>query len=300
MAIQDTTRIPETDAEYGEYLQEADRAYEHEEGQRAFELYHSLYQSQYRGEQLNLVTYRLAVIEMQRGNNDNAYRLASHSDHPGARDLVRALDNATVDRGVDPSRTPQTYEEVADYVAFALASVEKGAHEIAISVLGAALRSDDLLSTQRGNVQVLMAESLQHLGRNDEARRWAESGLPQAEGNFVRRARAVLQAVGVQVHDDNPIETEESRRMIAGITAYERGDATTAKREFEAVHASVEATSEDKARCAYYLGSMAVAENDFDAAHVYMREAAEFGPTNEKAWARDVLRTRWREEVQPQ
>ena len=296
MTIEDPTAIPENDDQFKEYLEAAGQAFEHDDNDRARTLYHALSQSHYDGPDFPLVAYRLAVIHLAAGETDDAYRWARQSTHPGAADLLRSIDNATPDEPVDPNRVPETFEEATSYVVQAQHAFDTGDLATAEALYGVLVQCTALPPGGLGHCQIRYGAILIQQGRNDDARAWIESGLPVADATYAAEARRLLQQIGIHVSDGgNPYETEGSKHLVDGITAFERGDGAAAQQELLAAYQSDSSTSEDRARAAYYLGSMAVAAHDYDTARTYLDEAAASAPATEQAWAAQLLASRWQE-----
>lgn len=300
MAIPDPTAIPESDEQVEEYLAAAEQAFDTGDSERAFTLYWAAYQSERTGSQKGLVLYRMALIEMGRGNHDEAYRLAFLSDHPSAVDLRRSADNATPDQAVDPHRIPATAEEALDYIRQGDHAVETGDNATALALYSMIVQCPDLSPNGRANSQVVYAEVLHRMNRDDEARQWLEAGISLADGDHATRARTLLTELGgAHVTDDNPYETEGSRAMIAGIEFFQSGVRDMARVELTTALTIDSSTSEDKGRAAYYLGVLDHQERHFATARDHLHHAQRDAPEPEKGWATDMLSWEWQEETQP-
>lgn len=300
MAIPDPTAIPESDEQVEEYLTAAGQAFDTGDSDRAFTLYWSAYQSERTGSHKGLVLYRMALIEMGRGNPDEAYRMAFLSDHPGAADLLRSADNATPDQAVDPNRIPATAEEALDYIRQADHAAETGDNATALALYSMIVQCPDLSPTGRANSQVAYADLLHRMNRDAEARQWLEAGISLADGDQLTRARALLAELGgAHVTDDNPYETEGSRALLAGIQFFQSGVGDMARTELTTALTIDSSTDQDKGRAAYYLGVLDHQERHFGTARDHLHHAQRDAPDPEKTWATDMLGWEWQEEPRP-
>jgi tetratricopeptide (TPR) repeat protein len=298
VTIDDPTAIPETAEAVAEYLQEADEAFGREDNDRARPLYYAAVQSDLISDaDDSRASHRLALILLAAGETEEAYRFAHASREPGRDDILRALDGATPDAPVDPSEVPQTFEAASRYWDAAKAARDNSDSSTEEALLRAISSSPGLTPGAIATASLRVAELAHADGRDDEGRAWAESALANASsGETHDGAVALLREMGVHVEDSNPIETAGSRRLIAGIEAWERGEQATARTEFQAVLDADDVTDADKGRAAFYLGSMAYYANDYDTARTHLHRARDNADDPEKTWATEMLEWRWQEE----
>jgi tetratricopeptide (TPR) repeat protein len=300
MAIDDPTAIPETPDQIEEYVTAAGQAFDTGDSDRAFTLYWAVIQSDRSGDHRDLILYRMALIEMGRGNPEEAYRLAHSSHHPGAADLVRSADNATPDQAVDPNRVPATAEEAHDYTVQADHAVQTGDLATALALYGMIVQCTDLSPNGKASAEVAYAELLHRSGRDEEARQWVEAAVGLAEGDYATRARSLIATLGgPHVTDDNPYDTEGSRALLAGIEFFQSGVSDMARAELTTALNSDTSTAQDKGRAAYYLGSMDHHAGHFATARDLLHQAQRDAPAPEQAWAADMLTWEWQESAQP-
>jgi tetratricopeptide (TPR) repeat protein len=298
MAIEDPTAIPETPDQITEYLHEADRLWNDGRTNEAHTLYRSVFSGTRSGPENSLATFRLALYLQSTGDLDGALNFAIVSEEPGARDLVAALRGAMPDQVVDPSNPPTT-AEACDRYRDSFVNAAGRSDWTTVEALCRAYQQTtvDVGVGQHALCQMYLGAALVHLGRNDEARRALEWAVANGSSEATTgAARTLLVQIGVHVDDGgNPYETEDSRHLLAGIAAFERGDAAAADTELTAVVDSGDAGATDKGRAQFYLGSMAYHDRRFDKARRHLQAAQANAPSPEQGWATDMLSWRWQE-----
>lgn len=297
MAIPDPHAIPETDADVVEYLHEADAAWDGGDPDRAYVLYHGAATSRVTNrEQLSKASYRLALILHGRGESDVALGYLLNSHEPGTDDLRRSLDNLTPnDATPDPNVVPTTVEQAIDWMEAARKARESADWERAAGLFAATAQSAALPPPMLASAELRAAEALHHLGRDDEARPWAEKALPNLSAEeFVQETVDLLKKLGVHVAEDHSSAAAE--QLADGKRAYESGDAAGARKAFEAaVH--LDGPPEVKGSAQYYLGAMDYQAKHYAAARNHVEAAVSTAAEPERAWAEAMLQWRWDEHV---
>lgn len=296
MAIADPTAIPQTADEVTEYTNEADRLWNDGRTEEAHVLYRSLFNGSGRND--SLAAHRLALYFQSIGDINEALGFADADNEPGAQDLRIALRGAMPDQVVDPSNPPQT-QEACDHYHEAILDAGARGDWTTVDALCLAYQqtSVDVGLGRHAAVQWRRGEALVHLGRNDDARPCLEYAVANtANDETARSARQLLQQIGVDVQDGgNPYETDDSRAMLAGIAAFERGDVATASTQLQTVVNSSSATEQDKGRAHFYLGSIGYHSHQFQEARTHLHTAETDAPEPERTWAADMLTWRWQE-----
>jgi tetratricopeptide (TPR) repeat protein len=299
MAIDDPTAIPQSPDQATEYMREADRLWNDNRTEEAHTLYRAVFNSRTTaGPESSLAGYRLALYLQTIGDIDGALGAVFYTNEPGTHDLTIALRAAMPDQVVDPSNVPDTEEACERYQQ----SIEDAFNRndwTTVDALCLALQQTpvDIGVGRHAICQTYRGVALVHLGRNDEARPVLEYVLANSVSEQrLTQARAALQQIGVHVHDDdNPYQTPDSQRLLAGIAAFERGDEVTALAELQAVVGSSDAGATDKGRAHFYLGSMAYHSKRYDDARTHLHVAEADAPELEKGWAVEMLDWRWQE-----
>lgn len=297
MAIPDPHAIPETDADVAEYLHEADAAWDGGDPDRAYLLYHGVATSRVTNDQqLSKASYRLALILHGRGEHDVALGYLLHSHEPGTDDLRHSIDNLTRnDPTPDPNAMPTTVEQAIDWLDAAKKAGAAGDWERAAGLYVATARFTEVSPAMVATAGMRAAEALHHLGRDDEAREWAEKALPNLSSpEFVQQTIDLLKKLGVHVPDDQSSPAAE--QFADGKRAYESGDAAGARKCFEAA-LHLEGPAEIKGSAQYYLAAMDYQAKHYAAARDHAESAASTAAEPERAWAEAMLAWRYEEHV---
>ena len=297
MAIPDPHAIPETDADVAEYLHEADAAWDAGDPDRAYLLYHGVGTSRLtRPDQLSKASYRLALILHGRDEHDVALGYLLNSHEPGTDDLRRSIDNLTRnDPTPDANTVPTTVEQAIDWLSAASKARDAGDWEKAAGLFSAVAHSSAPSPPMLASAELRAAEALHHLGRDDEAREWAEKALPNlSAADFVKQTLDLLKKLGVHVADDHSSAAAE--QLADGKRAYESGDAAGARKYFEAA-LHLDGPAEIKGSAQYYLGAMDYQDKHYAAARNHVEAAASTAAEPERAWAEAMLQWRWEEHV---
>ena len=299
MAIDDPTAIPQTTDQIAEYMQEADRLWYDNRTEQAHTLYRSVYSGTGRGPDASLACYRVALYLQSIGDTDGALLWSELSSEPGTGDLRIALRAAMPDQAVDPSEVPQT-TEACDHYAWSMIDFFDRGDWTTVDAIGSALMRTpvDYPISHQATYQTYRGVALVHLGRNDEARPILEFVVANsANQDRVAQARAALQQIGIHVDDGgNPYETADSKALLDGIAAFERGDVAAARTGLQSVVNSNDAGAVDKGRAHFYLGSMAYHDHRFAEARTHLHTAQADAPNPEQDWATDMLSWRWQED----
>jgi tetratricopeptide (TPR) repeat protein len=298
MAIDDPTAIPQTIEQIAEYMKEADRLWNDNRTEEAHTLYRSVFNST-TGPEGSLAGYRLALYLQSIGDIDGALNFVSYTNEPGTHDLEIALRAAMPDQAVDPSEVPQTAEACERYMQSIMSAFDRSDWTTVDALVVAYQETPvDIGVGRHAAAQTFRGVALVHLGRNDEARPALEYVLANsASEDYLAKARAALQQIGVQVQDGgNPYETQDSQHLLAGIAAFEGGDESTATTELTKVVDSDAAGASDKGRAHFYLGSMAYHTHRFEEARTHLHTAQADAPEPERGWATDMLSWRWQED----
>jgi tetratricopeptide (TPR) repeat protein len=297
MAIPDPHAIPETEADVTEYLHEADAAWDGGDADRAYLLYHGVGTSRLANhDQLSKASYRLALILHGRGEHDLALGYLLNSHEPGTDDLRRSIDNLTKDDPApDPNVVPTTIEQAIDWLDAAKKARDAGDWAKAAGLFVAVAHFTDVSPAMVASAELRAAEALHHLGRDDEAREWAEKALPNLSGTeFIQQTLDLLKKLGVQVAADH--STAAAEQFADGKRAYESGDAAGARKAFEAA-LHLDGPAEVKGSARYYLGAMDYQAKHYAAARNHVEAAVSTAAEPERAWAEAMLKWRWDEEV---
>ena len=298
MAIEDPTAIPQTIEQITEYMKEADTLWNDSRTEEAHVLYRSVFNST-QGPEGSLAGYRLALYLQSVGDLDGALNFVTYTNEPGTRDLEIALRAAMPDQPVDPSEVPETAEACERYMQSITSAFERSDWTTVDALVQAYQQTTvDIGIGRHAAAQLWRGLSLVHLGRNDEARPVLEYVLANsASEDYLAKAHDAMQQIGIHVDDGgNPYETEDSKHLLDGIAAFERGDESTAITELTTVVNSNEAGASDKGRAHFYLGSMAYHSHLLEEARGHLHTAEADAPDPEKGWAIDMLSWRWQEE----
>ena len=297
MAIPDPHAIPETDADVAEYLHEADAAWDAGDPDRAYLLYHGVGTSRLtRPDQLSKASYRLALILHGRGEHDLALGYLLNSHEPGTDDLRRSIDNLTHDDpAADPTVVPTTVEQAIDWLTAASKARDAADWETAAGLFVAVAHSTAPSPPMLASAELRAAEALHHLGRDDEAREWAEKALPNLSATeFVQQTLDLLKKLGVHVAADHTSAAAEE--LANGKRAYESADAGGARKAFEAA-LHLDGPPEIKGSAQYYLAAMDYQAKHYAAARNHAEAAAASAAEPERGWAEAMLQWRWEEHV---
>ena len=298
VAIDDPTAIPQTPQQVTEYMEAAERLWYDGRTEEAHTLYRSVFSGTGSGPESSLACYRVALYLQTTGDIDGALIWSESSSEPGTFDLRIALAASMPDHAVDPSEIPQT-AEACDRYGWSMHDFFDQNDWTTVDAIGSALMqtSVDFPIGYQATYQAYRGVALVHLGRNDEARTVLEFVVANATNqDRVAQARAALQQIGIQVQDGgNPYDTPDSRELLAGIAAFERGDEQAATTSLRSVVNSGNAGETDKGRAHFYLGSMDYHSHRFDEARTHLHTAEADAPDPEKGWATDMLSWRWQE-----
>jgi tetratricopeptide (TPR) repeat protein len=296
MAIPDPHAIPESDVSCGEYIREADAAWESGNNDHAYDLYLAVRNSSFAAaDQVDQATLRLGLIAQTRGDIDDAVLFLHASHDPAARDALHALTNATTnDPTPTPDQVPQTTEQTFAWFEAGLAAEHAQHFDLAHGLFEATAQSAHATTGQQGTAFIHSATALEHLGQPDAARdRYERSLSLLSDEDQLAYASGRIHALGgghAEAHDSSPAATQ----VAAGRIAYENGDGVSARAAFEAaIH--LDGPAEEKARAHYYLGAMDYQHRRYADARNHI-EAAAAAPEPERGWAAAMLHWRWDEQ----
>lgn len=295
MSIPDPRAVPEHDAACTEYLTEGDQAWDGGNADLAYDLYYALQQSTTTtSDQLSHAAYRLALIEMNRGDTDMAFFFAAQSHEPGVADLLHSLDNATPDDpAVDPDVVPQTIEQTEDWWNAGTAARQAGDYALSQRIFYSVAMSTCNPPITVAKAEFLVAEALHHAGDDENARPWLEKALPNLEGTeLLEPARTMFGEIGVVSHPDP--SSPAAQHVVDGVESYQYGDLLAAKASLEAaLHA--DGPDEVKGRAHYYLGVLDYQGQHFADARNHLDLAVASAPDQERGWAAQMLTWEWQE-----
>jgi tetratricopeptide (TPR) repeat protein len=299
MTIADAHAIPESVAACTDYLQEADQAWDGGNPDHAWDLYHSLFQSQFHTvDQRSHSAYRLALIAVNRGQTDVAFDFASSSHEPGVADLLKSLNNATPnDRASDADTVPLTVEETESWWAAGVAAKGAGDWDLARRYFASIAASTCNPPNSIAKAEVNVGDAIHHLGDADTARLWFEKALPNLDDpDALAVARSMLGDVGVHAHADN--SSPAATQVVDGVEAYQLGDLAAARTALEAA-LHLDGPAAVKGRARYYLGAMDYQDKRYADARNHLEAAIAGAPDPEKSWAGEMLTWHWEETRTP-
>ncbi len=295
MTIADAHAIPESEADCTEYLTEGDQAWDGSDPDRAWDLYHSLAQSRFITDaQRSHVSYRLALIAVNRGQTDVAWSFITSSNEPGTEDLKRSLDNATPsDPAPDPDTPPTTVEQTDDWWTAGVAAKNAGDWDLARRYFQSIAASTCNEPNVIAKAEVLVGQALHNTGDDANGRRWLEKALPNLDDpTAISTARELLGEVGVHATPDN--SSPAAAQVVAGVEAYQLGDLTAARTALQAA-LHLDGPDDVKGRARYYIGAMDYQDKQYSEARNHLEAAAASAPAQERDWAQQMLSWHWEE-----
>jgi tetratricopeptide (TPR) repeat protein len=293
--IADPHAIPETEADCAAYQQAADAAWDGGDSDRAWALYHSLFQSRCANNvERSHTAYRLALIAINAGDHDQAWTFIVYSHEPGTDDLRRALDNSTRhDPEPDPDTPPRTVEDTDHWWAAAIAASEAGNWELCRRFFASIAASTCNPPNTIAKAEYAIANATMRLGDQATARLWYERALPNLDDpEMIALARQNLAELGVVERDDKA--GPAANQVAHGVSAYELGDLAAAGQALQvALH--LDGPAEVKGRAHFYLGSMDYQNRRYAEARNHLEAAAANAPAQERDWATQMLGWHWDE-----
>jgi hypothetical protein len=298
MAIADPTALPETDGAAAEYLTEADLAFEREQFDEALTLYWSLAtaRSFTNDDRWRHIYVRIGTILVGQGNDEEAYRWFEAAGPPGA-DMLKMLDQRTVDAPVDPDVVPDSTEVLSRYVAAIHAADASGDHATSDALIDRVLESSYTTAGQRSTLCELRARSLIDRGLPADGEAWAQEALAYSSGENAQQIRELIERANRDQGNPSDERFETHGDIMAfALIDFEQRNGDHGKENFE--HIVSTATYDDTARgrARYYLGVIAYHGRDFDVARAHFEYAADNAPSPEIGYAAEALEWRYQEE----
>jgi hypothetical protein len=296
MAIPDPHAIPENEHDCQEYLHEGDAAWDAQNNDLAYDLYHALRQSQFVAHDADShASYRLGLIAQTRGQVDLAVYYFSASNEPAATDALHALTNATTaDPTPDPDRIPESAEQLDAWYQAGVQAAGAGDWHRAYGLFVAGTQSSAGSPPQLGLCYAQAAISALNLGDEESAVYFYEQAIPlmgaSPELDQIRQRLSHLGGAQVGAAGTTPADTQTA----AGINAYENGDAQGARTALEAA-LHLDGPNDQKARAHYYLGAMDYQTGHYADARNHVEAAVAGAPEPERSWAQAMLEWRWDE-----
>ena len=298
MAIADPTALPETPDAANEYLREADLAFDREQFDQALTLYWSLATAgSFNGDdRWRQIYVRIGTILVGQGNDEEAYRWFEAAGPAGA-DMLKMLDQRTVDAPVDPDVTPQSTEELSRYLSSIRAADSSGDHATLDALIDRALESEHVTPGQRSTLCETRARSLLDRGFPVEAEAWAQEALAHSAGQNADAIRKLIERANAdQGNATDPRFETHGDLMAFAMIAFEQRSGDHGKSDFEYLVNEPNSNDETRGRARYYLGVIAYQARDFDVARAHFEFASDNAPSPEIGYAAEALQWRYQEE----
>lgn len=298
MTIADPHAIPESEHDVQEYVTEAGQAWDGGDSERAYALYHAIFQSHFTPEHdRSVAAYRCGLTKLNEGDTDTAHAFLNASEEPGAHDALQSMNNATHnDPTPSADHVPETTEQSDAWYAAGAAAMEAQDWDRALGLFQALQQTTCNPPNQMARYEANIGVCLHAQGHDDLARQWFERALPNlSDDALIQHAREMLHTVGGQVAADHSSPAAE--QFTAGQQAYESGDAHAARTALEAA-LHLEGPDDLKGRAHYYLGALDYQERKYADARNHIEAAVHSAPEPERGWAEAALHWRWDEDQQ--
>ncbi len=298
MAIADPTALPETERDAVEYLREADLAFEREQFDEALTLYWSLAtaRSFTNDDRWRQIYVRIGTILVGQGNDEEAYRWFEAAGPPGA-DMLKMLDQRTVDAPVDPDVVPESTEVLSRYIAAIGAADASGDHATLDALIDRVLESSYTTAGQRSQLCAIRARSLIDRGLPADGETWAQEALAYSSGENAQQIRDLIERANKdQRNASDPRFETHGDVMAFGLIEFEQRSGDHGKENFEHIVSTDSYDDTSRGRARYYLGVIAYHARDFDVARAHFEFAADNAPAPEIGYAAEALEWRYREE----